>query len=55
MVGKYMDKVFLANPTSTRDFSPDKLGSDKLAAAFENTGRNFQREECSGTDELSRF
>ena len=42
LVGKYMDKVFLVNPTSIRIFSPDELESNKLAAVFENTGRNFQ-------------
>ena len=47
LVGKYMDKVFLANPTSTRIFSPDELESNKLAAVFENTGRNFQWDEYS--------
>ena len=47
LVGKYMDKVFLANPTSIRIFSPDELESNKLAAVFENTGRNFQWDECS--------
>jgi len=47
LVGKYMDKVFLANPTSTRIFSPDELESNKLAAVFEHTGRNFQWDEYS--------
>ncbi|KAF9649474.1 D-xylulose 5-phosphate/D-fructose 6-phosphate phosphoketolase [Thelephora ganbajun] len=47
LVGKYMDKVFLANPTSTRIFSPDELESNKLAAVFGNTGRNFQWDEYS--------
>jgi len=42
-----MDKVFLANPTSTRIFSPDELESNKLAAVFEHTGRNFQWDEYS--------
>jgi xylulose-5-phosphate/fructose-6-phosphate phosphoketolase len=47
LVGKYMDKVFLENPTSTRIFSPDELESNKLAAVFEHTGRNFQWDEYS--------
>ena len=47
LVGKYMDRVFLANPTNTRIFSPDELESNKLAAVFENTGRNFQWDEYS--------
>ena len=47
LVGKYMDKVFLANPTSTRIFSPDELESNKLAAVFDHTGRNFQWDEYS--------
>ena len=47
LVGKYMDRVFLANPTSTRIFSPDELESNKLAAVFDNTGRNFQWDEYS--------
>lgn len=47
LVGKYMDRVFLANPTSTRIFSPDELESNKLAAVFDHTGRNFQWDEYS--------
>ena len=47
LVGKYMDKVFLVNPTSTRISSPDELESNKLAAVFDNTGRNFQWDEYS--------
>ena len=45
LVGKYMDKAFLANPTSMRVFSPDELESNKLVAVFDNAGRNFQWDE----------
>jgi len=47
LVGKCMDKVFLANPTNTRILSPDELESNRLAAVFDNTGRNLQWDECS--------
>ena len=47
LVDKYMDRVFLANPTSTGIFSPDELESNRLAVVFENTGRNFRWAEYS--------
>lgn len=45
--GELMDKVFQANPKSTRIFSPDELESNKLSAVFNHTGRDFQWDQFS--------
>jgi xylulose-5-phosphate/fructose-6-phosphate phosphoketolase len=45
VLGKLMDKAFLDNPHSLRVFSPDELESNKLAAVFDHTNRNFQWDE----------
>lgn len=46
-VGKYLDQVFVNNPHSVRLFSPDELESNKLSAALNHTGRNFQWDQFS--------
>lgn len=41
-VGKFMDQVFVDNPTTTRLFSLDELESKKINSVFQHTGHNFQ-------------
>lgn len=47
VTGSFLDKVFQANPTSIRLFSPDELESNKLDAILDHTQRNFQWDEYS--------
>jgi xylulose-5-phosphate/fructose-6-phosphate phosphoketolase len=47
VVGKLLDKLFVANPKRLRLFSPDELCSNKLDAVLNNTGRNFQWDQYS--------
>jgi len=47
ITGEYLDKVFQANPTSIRLFSPDELESNKLDAVLNHTQRNFQWDQYS--------
>ncbi|KAK3314083.1 XFP N-terminal domain-containing protein [Apodospora peruviana] len=47
VTGQYLDKVFQANPTGIRLFSPDELESNKLDAILDHTQRNFQWDEYS--------
>jgi xylulose-5-phosphate/fructose-6-phosphate phosphoketolase len=42
IIGSFIDKVFVDNPTTIRMFSPDELESNKLSAVFKHTNRNFQ-------------
>ncbi|KAH7055723.1 putative D-xylulose 5-phosphate/D-fructose 6-phosphate phosphoketolase [Macrophomina phaseolina] len=48
-IGDLLDEAFAQNPKTLRIFSPDELESNKLGAALNRTGRNFQ------WDEFSRF
>jgi xylulose-5-phosphate/fructose-6-phosphate phosphoketolase len=47
VTGAYLDKVFQANPSSIRLFSPDELESNKLNAILDHTQRNFQWDQYS--------
>lgn len=47
VTGKYLDKVFQANPSTIRLFCPDELESNKLDAILDHTQRNFQWDEYS--------
>lgn len=47
ITGNYLDKVFQANPSSIRLFSPDELESNKLNAILDHTQRNFQWDQYS--------
>lgn len=46
-IGTLIDQVFVRNPHNVRLFSPDELESNKLDAALEHTGRNFQWDQFS--------
>ncbi|KAH8423805.1 putative phosphoketolase [Aspergillus melleus] len=46
-IGALIDQVFTKNPHNIRLFSPDELESNKLDAALEHTGRNFQWDQFS--------
>jgi xylulose-5-phosphate/fructose-6-phosphate phosphoketolase len=46
-IGSYLDKVFQANPSGIRLFSPDELESNKLSAILDHTQRNFQWDQYS--------
>jgi xylulose-5-phosphate/fructose-6-phosphate phosphoketolase len=41
-IGELLDRIFVDNPTTARIFSPDELESNKLAAVFRHTNRDFQ-------------
>lgn len=47
VTGKLIDEVFQLNPHRVRLFSPDELESNKLSAALDRTGRNFQWDQFS--------
>jgi xylulose-5-phosphate/fructose-6-phosphate phosphoketolase len=47
ITGSFLDKVFQANPSSIRLFSPDELESNKLNAILNHTQRNFQWDQFS--------
>ncbi|KAI9726623.1 MAG: hypothetical protein M1828_000990 [Chrysothrix sp. TS-e1954] len=47
ITGNLLDAALVQNPTSLRVFSPDEFVSNKLDAAFQHTGRNFQWDEFS--------
>ncbi|RHZ74478.1 hypothetical protein CDV55_108697 [Aspergillus turcosus] len=47
VTGKLIDEVFQLNPHCVRLFSPDELESNKLSAALNRTGRNFQWDQFS--------
>ena len=57
LVGKYMDKISLASPTSARKFSPDEFESNELAAVLENQAETYSATSTPSdrVDELSRF
>ncbi|KAF8896623.1 XFP N-terminal domain-containing protein [Infundibulicybe gibba] len=46
-VGKFLKEVVKENPKTFRIFSPDELVSNKLDAALDDTGRNFQWDVAS--------
>lgn len=48
-VGALLKETIVRNPKSFRIFSPDELESNKLAAVFDVTGRNFQWDQYSRT------
>lgn len=47
ITGGFLDKVFQANPSSIRLFSPDELESNKLHEVLNHTQRNFQWDQWS--------
>ena len=47
VTGSFLDRVFQANPSTIRLFSPDELESNKLNAILDHTQRNFQWDEYS--------
>lgn len=47
ITGNYLDKIFQANPSNIRLFSPDELESNKLSAILDHTQRNFQWDQYS--------
>ena len=47
ITGNLLDAALVQNSSSLRVFSPDEFVSNKLDAAFQHTGRNFQWDEFS--------
>lgn len=47
VAGTLIDQTLVQNPHNVRMFSPDELESNKLDAALNHTGRNFQWDQFS--------